>query len=124
MRDPDIEVRFIFNGERNHPAADGYRPAHLLNGKYLTTGIHHYYETNSVAPNESAIGTITFVSPEYYQHSLSVGETIQMQEGKRIVGSATVLRIMNPMLDRNYADDMQRVGQPNPAEAVENRDLT
>ena len=107
-RDPDIEVRFVFNGERNRPAADGYRPAHLLNGNYLTTGIHHYDDTDSVAPNGSATGTITFISPEYYRHSLSVGETIPVQEGKRIVGYATVLRILNPELDRNSADGAQR----------------
>lgn len=109
MKDPDIEVRFIFNGERSYPAADGYRPAHLLNGNYLTTGIHHYYDTDSVAPNASAVGTITFISPDYYQHSLSVGETIPIQEGKRVVGYATILRIMNPMLDLDRADDTQRV---------------
>lgn len=40
----DVEVIFQFNGTRIKPAADGYRPAHLIKDNYLTTGVHHYYQ--------------------------------------------------------------------------------
>ena len=40
-RSPDVEVIFEFNGTRQNPAYDGYRPAHLVTDNYLTTGIHH-----------------------------------------------------------------------------------
>jgi len=60
---PDIEVVFEFNDVRKNPASDGYRPAHLVKNDYLTTGIHHYYDVDAVAPSETAKGTITFITP-------------------------------------------------------------
>ena len=72
-----------------------------MNRDYLTTGIHHYYDTDSVAPNGSAVGTITFLAHEQYPYSLSTGKIISVQEGSRVVGYATVLRILNPLIDRS-----------------------
>lgn len=97
-RSPDVEAIFEFNATRKNPASDGYRPAHLVTDTYLTTGIHHYYGVESVAPNGTAKGTITFLSPESYPHCLWIGKKIRMQEGGRIVGYATVTRIYNPLL--------------------------
>ena len=97
----DIEVKFEFNNARKHPVGSGiYRPHHLVNNVYLTTGLHHYYEVDTVAPGESAYGTITFLTPEYYSHSLYIGKKIQISEGERIVGYATVLKIFNPLLEQ------------------------
>ena len=42
-KSPDVEVLFEFNGARKNPAAEGYRPHHLITDDRLTTGIHHYY---------------------------------------------------------------------------------
>lgn len=95
---PDVEVIFEFNGTRNNPAYDGYRPAHLIVDDYLTTGIHHYYDVKSVPPNGAAKGTITFITPEAYPHCLWVGKKISIQEGARIVGHATITHIYNPIL--------------------------
>jgi len=97
----DIEVKFEFNNYRKHPAGSGiYRPHHLVKEDYFTTGLHHYYDTDTVAPGETAYGTITFLTPEYYPHSLHIGQKIQMSEGKRVVGYATVMKIFNPLLER------------------------
>lgn len=97
-RSPDVEVIFEFNGTRNNPANDGYRPAHLVTDDYLTTGIHHYYGVESVPPNGTAKGTITFLTPEAYPHCLRLGKRISIQEGNRIVGYATIIKIYNPLL--------------------------
>ena len=97
-RSPDVEVIFEFNGTRIHPAIDGYRPAHLVVDDYLTTGIHHYYNVDSVPSNGTAKGTITFLSPETYPHCLWIGKKINIQEGARIVGDATITEIYNPLL--------------------------
>lgn len=91
---PDVEVRFEFNGMRRNPANDGHRPAHLV----TDTGIHHYYGVESVPPNGTAKGTITFLSPESYPHCLWTGKKISIQEGARIVGYATITKIFNPLL--------------------------
>ncbi len=97
-RSPDVEVIFEFNGTRQNPAIDGYRPAHLVTDDYLTTGIHHYYGVESVPPNGTAKGTITFLTPEAYPHCLRLGKRISIQEGNRIVGYATLTKIFNPLL--------------------------
>lgn len=97
-RTPDVEVSFEFNGVKTRAVTNGYRPAHLINENYLTTGLHRYYGVAEVSPNGTAIGTITFLTPEVYPHCLWIGKKISIQEGKRIVGYATVLRVMNPLL--------------------------
>lgn len=97
-RAPDIEAIFEFNGTRKHPAHDGYRPAHLVNDTYLTTGVHHYYDSPEVPSNGRAKGTITFLSPEAYPACLWIGKKINIQEGERIVGYAIVTKIFNPIL--------------------------
>lgn len=95
---PDIEVVFEFNFVRKKPAFDGYRPAHLVQGDYLTSGIHHYYGVEMVFPGETVKGTITFITPEIYPHCLWIGKKIKIQEGSRIVGYATVTDIYNSIL--------------------------
>ena len=95
---PDVEVIFRFNGMRKKPANDGYRPAHLVADNYLTTGIHHYYGVESIPPNGTGMGTITFLSPELYPHCLWIGKIISIQEGARIVGYATIIQIYNKSL--------------------------
>lgn len=95
---PDVEVYFEFNGKRNTPVKSGYRPAHLVDKGYLTTGIHHYYDEETVAPNGTAKGTISFITPEVYPHCLWIGKKIIIQEGERIVGQATVINVLNPIL--------------------------
>ena len=97
-RDPDVETLFEFIGVRKHPASDGYRPHHLIKDNYATTGVHHYYDVQLVPPDGIAKGTITFISPEAYPNSLWVGKKINIQEGENIVGYATILKVLNPIL--------------------------
>lgn len=95
----DVEAEFIFNGVRKTPVVDGYRPAHLVKDDYLTTGVHHYYDVDTVLPDGTAKGTIKFISPDKYQHSLWIGKTIKIQEGSNIVGYAIITKIYNPILN-------------------------
>ncbi len=97
---PDIEVVFEFFGVRKSGVYNGYRPAHLINNDYLSTGVHHYYDTESVSPNGTAKGTITFLSPDEYPNCLWIGKKIPIQEGERVVGSATITKIFNPILEK------------------------
>ncbi len=104
-RPPDAEVLFVFNGTRKKPVSDGYRPHHLVTDAYLTTGVHHYDGVPSVAPDGTARGTITFLSPSAYPHSLWSGKRIEMREGKRTVGYATVTKVLNPLLLAEEKED-------------------
>ena len=98
-RSPDIKVEFRFNGTRNRSVLSGYRPDHLIKDGYLTCGIHKYYKDEAVMPNETVCGTITFISPEAYPHCLWIGKVINIQEGARVVGTAVIKQVLNPLLD-------------------------
>ena len=95
---PDVEVLFEFNGTRRTPARNGYRPVHQVMDGYLTTGIHQYYDVQEVPPNGTVRGTITFLTPDAYPNCLWIGKKINIQEGERVVGYATILVIFNPIL--------------------------
>lgn len=100
-RSPDIQVIFEFNGARRSPARDGYRPHCLVMEGVQTTGEHHYEDMEWVAPDGAARGTITFISPEAYPHCLWPGKVLPILEGSRVVGQATVIAVLNPLLLRN-----------------------
>jgi len=95
---PDVEVIFEFIGARKKPAVDGYRPAHLVKDGHLTTGVHHYHGVSEVPPDGTATGTIRFITPEACPACLWAGKKINIQEGRKIVGYATITRVMNPVL--------------------------
>ncbi len=76
----------------------GYRPAHLINN-ILTTGIHTYIGTDSIKKGQSAEGYVTFITPEYYPHSISIGDRIPFQDGSKTVGYIEVLEIFNDLLN-------------------------
>lgn len=95
---PDIEVRFQFNGTRKTPAKDGYFPAHFIREGCIIGGVHHYFGVDFVAPDGCAEGTITFIMPESIPHSLHVGMELPIMEGARVMGLATILKILNPLL--------------------------
>ena len=81
---------------RKTPVKSGYRPHHLVKDDYMTTGVHQYFNMDQVAPGEIAYATITFITPEAHPHCLYVGKIIQISEGERIVGYATVIKVLNP----------------------------
>ncbi|MGN0487555.1 MAG: hypothetical protein ACI4GB_10030 [Acutalibacteraceae bacterium] len=99
-RQPDVEVVFEFNGVRKSFVKNGYRPGHLVTEDYVTTGVHHYYETETVESDGKAIGTITFLTPDFYPNCLYKGKKIKILEGARIVGYATILKVLNPILEK------------------------
>lgn len=96
---PDVEAIFEFNGARKTAAADGYLTVHCVADDCFTTGIHHYYGVFSVPPDGKADGTITFLFPNAYPHSLWIGKRINIQEGYKVVGYATITKIFNPILE-------------------------
>lgn len=96
---PDVEAVFEFVSFRKNNVYEGYRPAHLVCDNYLTTGLHHYYDLQEDAEGMLK-GTIVFVSPEAYPHSLWIGKKVVMYEGAKIIGYATITQIFNPILDK------------------------
>ena len=97
-RTPDVEVVFHFNGKRTRPCYNLFRPIHRVRDDYLTTGIHRYFGVESVPGDGTAHGTITFITPEEYPHCLWVGKKIDIYDGYKLIGYATVTRILNDLL--------------------------
>ncbi len=99
MHKPDVEVLFAFESPRRKvPYQNGYRCDHLVTNDYLTCGQHQYYDPNGISPIGTGYGTITFIQPEAYPNSLFAGKKIPLQEGERVIGSATVITVFNPIL--------------------------
>jgi elongation factor Tu len=94
----DVEAMFQFIGDRKKNIYEGYRPAHMIQEGYLTTGVHSYYNIEDSAGEIK--GTITFISPEDYPNCLWIGKKIEMYEGSKLVGYATILQILNPILQK------------------------
>ena len=92
---PDIRASITLT--KDTPVYSGYRPAHLVSN-YLTTGVHKYFNTDILKNGETVEGTITFLSPEHYPHSLKVGMRFVFQEGSRITGYDEILEIYNELL--------------------------
>ena len=49
-------------------------------------------------PGETVLGTITFITPEVYPKTLWIGKEIGIYEGGRMVGTALITKIFNPVL--------------------------
>ena len=97
-RSPDVRVTFRFNGNLKSAVTDGYRPAHRITERYLTTGLHRYDTAIPVPPDGTAEGTITFLMPQAYPHSLWKGKIMDIHDGLCVVGQARVIEVYNPIL--------------------------
>lgn len=93
------DVKALITLTRKNPVKSGYRPAHKI-GEYMTTGIQQYFNTDELKCGETVEGTISFITPEYYPHSLEVGMRLVFQEGERITGYADIVEIYNELLAR------------------------
>jgi len=101
----DIEAEVYLlskeEGGRSTPATIGYRPNHLVNGDYLTSGLHVYLDQDYVFPGHTAKTGIKFITPEVYPNCISVGMKINVQEASHIVGYAKVTKVYNELLRKN-----------------------
>ena len=94
----DVEALFQFIGSRKNNVYQGYRPAHMVKEGYLTTGVHNYYNLDNDL--DELKGTITFITPEAYPACLWIGKKIEMYEGSKLIGYATIVQIFNPILEK------------------------
>jgi hypothetical protein len=99
-RSPDIRAVVTLN----RSAVSGYRPAHRITPEYFTTGAHKYLESDSASAGIPAEAEITFITPDAYPASVAPGDDLGIFEGSVQMGSAVVLRVMNPTLRRAAAD--------------------
>ena len=103
-RQPDIEAEVTLfttaDGGRHRPVSSGYHPGHKVREDYITSGLHEYIGREQLALGETALATITFITPEVYPHCLWVGREIDIHEGSRVVGRARITKIYNGILTK------------------------
>lgn len=103
MREPDAEVVFELTaksaGRERRRVTSGYRPIYDITSDYWTSTNHEFVDVDHVSTGESARAYVWFLTPEEYRGTLWEGRTLNVAEGvNRIVGKATVVRVLNPVL--------------------------
>jgi elongation factor Tu len=106
-RPPDAKVMFrltspTFDGKEKR-VRSGYRPVYDIRADYWTSTHHEFLNADEVVTGAEAPAHVWFITPDVYPHTLWVGRVLTVAEGSRPVGTATVLEILNPLLQRNDA---------------------
>ena len=107
---PDAEVMFEFtavsalDGSKRF-VISGYHPNYLVQPDYRTSTLHRFVDVERVHTGETAKAEVWFLSPEHYPHTLWEGRRIEVGEGGRLVGYATILKVHNPLLLRPTGED-------------------
>ena len=99
-RNSDIKVVIKNNRPSKSSIYSAYRPAFKVKDDYLTTGIIRLIDCDELLYGETAIAEIWFITPEVYPHSLTIGQTIQFQEGAIVHGVAIITEIYNKILEK------------------------
>lgn len=89
----------LINTSRISPIFPGIRPTTMIKENYMTTSVLTF--DKSISINESIPANITFITPKYYGNSLWIDKSLDIYEGSKIIGTFTVTKIMNPILDAN-----------------------
>lgn len=101
---PDAEVEFEFtalthDGKRR-TVFSGYRPIYDILPDYWTSTRHEFIEHAEVSTGQRVHAHVWFITPEVYPRTLWPRRILTVAEGKRVVGIATVIKVLNPSLLR------------------------
>ena len=100
----DLTVDFEFVGVtasgEQRTVRSGISPLYAVRDGYLTSARHEFLAGDSVSTGSTIRALVWLSSPEAYPSSLWVGRIVAVFEGYRRIGNATVVRILNPILDR------------------------
>lgn len=98
-RDYDIVAIVTNNRSSKNDFYSGYRPAFDIHKNYSTTGEIKFIECDRLSYGSTAKCLIKFLTPDVYPKSLWIGKKIYFREGSIITGSATVVDIINKVLE-------------------------
>jgi len=101
-RSADLEVVFELTAASpsggSRTVYSGYRPQYAISDSYHTSAHHEFPDNDAVTTGQPARALVWLLTPEVYPSSMSVGRLIEVFEGSWVVGRATVVRILNPVL--------------------------
>lgn len=95
----DIVAVVINSRPSKNDFYSGYRPAFDIHKNYSTTGEIKFIECDRLSYGSTAKCLIKFLTPDVYPKSLWIGKKIYFREGSIITGSATVVDIINKVLE-------------------------
>ena len=100
---PDIEADVCFlttsNGGRQTPCRSGYRcPANMGVEGTFNDVLTEFVGRELVAPGECARTKLWFLFPEYQRGRLHEGFQSTLHEGAKLVATAQVTSVLNPVL--------------------------
>jgi hypothetical protein len=102
MSTPDAHVMFELTSQLMSGGAksvlSGYRPHYKIRPDYLTSVRHRFLDDAGVTTGERKPAEVWFLTPEAYPHSLWEGQILEVAEGARVVGTATIMKVLNPLL--------------------------
>lgn len=104
-RNPDFIARITYftiaQGGRRTPAGTGHRPHTRFEGRTDLGPVEQVFagEKELVLPGESTEAEMTLVSKERYLRSLYAGQTFEFFDGDRMIGTGTILKVLNKDLE-------------------------
>lgn len=101
-RSHDAEVLFELTtlrlDGREKQVFSGYRPEYDIRTNYLTCTHHEFDDQAGAVTGKSVSARIWFLTPEVYPFTLWVGRVLNVSEGSRVVGLATITKVTNNLL--------------------------
>ena len=103
-RNPDFIARLnyltIAQGGRRTPAGTGHRPHTRFEGRNDTITVEQVFadDREYILPGESTEAEMTVIVKEKLGKSLYAGQTFEFFDGEKLVGTGTVLKVLNPSL--------------------------
>ncbi|CAG9191469.1 hypothetical protein PSP6_110016 [Paraburkholderia tropica] len=102
-RQPDLIVNFTLTEHRSDGSlkevVSGYRPTYKVRAGYWSSAHHEFVYAATVCTGQQCEAEVWLLSPEAYPHTFWLGRRVEVVEGARIVGVASVLKIVNPLLE-------------------------
>jgi elongation factor Tu len=103
-RTPDFIAKLSYKkaeeGGRKTPVfVEGYRPqVKFPFSEMQTSGQQKFVDKEIVYPGDCVTAEITILSPNFFENQLSEGMEFEFREGSRIIGTGTILKILNSAL--------------------------
>src|SRR5262245_7944996 len=91
----EAEIHFLPSeaGGRQSSVRRGYRPQFYYEGQSWDA-VHDYPGREEVNPGETVLALLSFLSPRQHRGRVRPGLTFELREGDRVVGTGTVLRVL------------------------------
>ena len=97
--EPDALVSVVFD-KGNIRILNGYRPQYCVSQSYQTSTIHWFIDKGFAVSGVAENAFVKFITPDAYSGCIERGQTIEIREGSRVVGKATIIEIYNSKLQR------------------------